>query len=451
MKSLTEILIKCSGANEEILAQCPTEKTKFIGIGSTIILTAILASFSGGYALYFTFQSVPISIALGFFWGIVIFSLDRYIVSSIKKTGNIKDEILTALPRIFMALVLAITISKPLELRLFQDAVNKAMGEIANTSISKCEQDWNMTRDKLIKSKSDLESKRKAKSEEIYNKDAIYNSLSLDYQNNDSKIKVIKNNIELNNKIIASGTSYKKIFDSDGNYLRTIVKRTQAAQNAIGNNTSLRNDLVALNSKISQIEAQKTQRKATLKEQVDTTETQYSRQIAGVQAQIDDHNSKRAEYISDCSSKAKNAQDIPARLEALSKITSDNASINIASWLITLLFIILETAPVVVKLLSARGPYDEILERIEYEKVMEQKIIISNLNDEVNTIIKISTEKNKNKLDAELKANEELLKSIALAQADLAKLAVEKWKQQETEKINNNTSYINQTDNNTNA
>ena len=86
---------------------------------------------------------------------------------------------------------------------------------------------------------------------------------------------------------------------------------------------------------------------------------------------------------------------------------------------------------------------------------MEQKIKISNLNDEINTVLKISTEKNKNKLDAELKGNSELLNEIALAQADIAKVAIAKWKDDEIAKLQNgqnnhiNTLNNNSTNNNT--
>jgi hypothetical protein len=124
-------------------------------------------------------------------------------------------------------------------------------------------------------------------------------------------------------------------------------------------------------------------------------------------------------------------------LEALSFLTKENSSIYLASWLITLLFVLLETAPVVVKLLSSRGPYDEVLDRLDYEKTIEQKIKISELNDTVNTEMRISTERNRIKLEAELKANEELMNEIAAAQAEIAKEAVKKWKEKELNKLAN--------------
>jgi hypothetical protein len=450
MSNISNFLIRCSGADSEILDQCTIkEKNKFIGIGSTLILTAILASLSGGYAIYSTFDSAVISIIIGLFWGIVIFSLDRYIVTSIDKKGEWWNQLLTALPRLLMAFVLAITISKPLELRLFQDAVNKSMGEISDASISGCETDWNTERDKLAKRKSELENERKQKTEEIYNKDGIYT----DFLKKQEDLKSINNEkqsaINQNNPVIARGTSYPIVgYREDGSPIKT-VKRTATALNALNENKKLKQIISDNNVKITSFETEKTERKKILKTQVETTEKQYSVQINGVQTQIEAHNSKRAGFIADCTSRSKNAKDLPAQLQALSKLTKENDSIAWASLLITLLFVILETAPVVVKLLSSKGTYEEILEAKEYSISMEQKIKISNLNDEINTVLKISTEKNKNKLDAELKGNSELLNEIALAQADIAKVAIAKWKEDEITKLQNGqNNHINTISNN---
>ena len=86
------------------------------------------------------------------------------------------------------------------------------------------------------------------------------------------------------------------------------------------------------------------------------------------------------------------------------------------SILITLLFITIETAPIIVKLLSKKGPYDELLERIEYEHFLEQQKIISDKNEEINNLLveiqsinklkgEVRMKTEKSKLDAELQAN----------------------------------------------
>jgi hypothetical protein len=160
------------------------------------------------------------------------------------------------------------------------------------------------------------------------------------------------------------------------------------------------------------------------------------------------YNTRKAEWI------IANQQsvDLAARLEALSNIShfslnpvGDNFLGNTiwrASLLITLLFIALETAPVVVKLLTPRGDYDEILDRVEYENKIEQKKIISCKNSEVNELLieydelakelakikrDVQIQITKKEVDEKLKTNNMILDSIAKKQQELALAALEEW------------------------
>ena len=179
-------------------------------------------------------------------------------------------------------------------------------------------------------------------------------------------------------------------------------------------------------------------------------ETQNSKSI--ITQQLDN---KKGNYTADkakAQSEAAKSTDLLARLEALGNLKSFGNPVWWASLVITVLFILLETAPVTVKLLSKRGPYDEILEKIEYEIFIEQKQAISNLNDKINHLmdeiqqlnklkgsVTIGTEKAK--LDAELKANQNLLMQIAGKQEQLAQIAIDKWFNDEKSKLSNDPNY----------
>ena len=70
-----------------------------------------------------------------------------------------------------------------------------------------------------------------------------------------------------------------------------------------------------------------------------------------------------------------------ARMDALSHITSKSHAVWLANWFIILLFIAVETAPVFVKLISPRGPYDHLLlieergvESMMYEHLAKQNV-----------------------------------------------------------------------------
>lgn len=138
------------------------------------------------------------------------------------------------------------------------------------------------------------------------------------------------------------------------------------------------------------------------------------------------------------------------QVEALGNLTSDTFSTMWwTSILIMLLFITIEIAPIIVKLLSKRGPYDQLLERVEYEYYLEQQKIISDRNDEINNLLteiqslnklkgEVRMKTEKSKLDAELKANTSILDEIATRQADLAKIAIEKWYNDELSSLQGN-------------
>ena len=95
------------------------------------------------------------------------------------------------------------------------------------------------------------------------------------------------------------------------------------------------------------------------------------------------------------------------------------------------------------------GPYDDMLlaEKHRIKALADRKI--QEVDDYVQNEITISTEKNKTRLEAELKANEDILKKLAGAQAELIEVAIEAWRKQELEKVKSNPSiYINSTTNN---
>ncbi|WP_425595266.1 DUF4407 domain-containing protein [Pseudophaeobacter arcticus] len=74
----------CSGADPDLLIESPkSEQIKYAGIGGTIFFTAVMAFIAASYALFTVFDNVYLSIAFGLVWGLLIFNLDRYIVSTI--------------------------------------------------------------------------------------------------------------------------------------------------------------------------------------------------------------------------------------------------------------------------------------------------------------------------------------------------------------------------------
>jgi hypothetical protein len=137
---VNRLLIQSSGASIELLRDCPRfELTKYSSIGLTVIFTALLAVVSSFFALSLVFDLLALNVVLALFWGAIIFNLDRYIISSMRPSENKFYDFLKATPRFFIAITIAIIISKPLELKIFKSEVDSFLKMENADLISKVE------------------------------------------------------------------------------------------------------------------------------------------------------------------------------------------------------------------------------------------------------------------------------------------------------------------------
>jgi hypothetical protein len=82
---ISSFFIFSSGAVTSVLKRCPTDYAKYQGIGATVFFTGVFSALSAGYALFTVFNSFIISAVFAVLWGMMIFNLDRYIVSGMRK------------------------------------------------------------------------------------------------------------------------------------------------------------------------------------------------------------------------------------------------------------------------------------------------------------------------------------------------------------------------------
>jgi len=131
MDKLNRFFWFCSGAHIATLEKYPTEQNKYTGIGATIFFTGLFAALSGGYAMYFVFKgdnlAVVFAIIFGFLWGAAIFNMDRYIVASINKSASTNKQLLQATPRILLAIMIGMVISRPIELKIFDKEIKERL------------------------------------------------------------------------------------------------------------------------------------------------------------------------------------------------------------------------------------------------------------------------------------------------------------------------------------
>ena len=368
----------CSGANRHILRQCPTEYSKYFGIGGTIFFTAAMATLSGGYAFYTIFDSTKLAVVFGIFWGLLIFNLDRFIVNTMYSDGKHTiswSELFSGLPRIIIAIFLGIVISTPLEMKIFEDRIES---QIVKDNIERT----NITRVAATEG----------------NKPLIDRRDTLDAERKEIVARLSFANEELKKEAEGSALSGKSGHGP-------IYKDKEAYRDAI-------------------------------QTELTQWDEAHQEELKEIRNQIAVNSTKTNEDIS----KSNEEKGFCVRYEAFSNIKKENAAVRIVSLFIMLLFIIIETAPTLFKMMIASGPYDELLNE-EMERKKAQAILnVSRINDDANTQIQIVVEKNKDKLAAEVAANKEILAKIASVQAELLETAIEEWRKEELAKIKANPS-----------
>jgi len=152
---ITRSLWKAAGADRYLLERSTySDHVKYSALGGIVFATGFMAALAGGYAFYIIFSpkgeaissatsqtidsptdltTVILSIVFGIIWGLIIFNIDRFIVASTGKGDGTEaitiSEIKSAIPRIIMGIIIAITISKPVELRMFKTEIDVKLHE----------------------------------------------------------------------------------------------------------------------------------------------------------------------------------------------------------------------------------------------------------------------------------------------------------------------------------
>jgi len=126
-----DVLIWLSGASRKILAECPTERPKYVGLGGAILIAATMAGISLSFALVSAFEiQLGYVIAFAVLWGIAILMVDRLFVASMHRQRNPLIYIALVLPRLAMAVVLGAVISTPFVLQIFRPEINSEIQQM---------------------------------------------------------------------------------------------------------------------------------------------------------------------------------------------------------------------------------------------------------------------------------------------------------------------------------
>jgi hypothetical protein len=311
---LKKFFIICSGSDTDILDNCSVgEQNKYAGIGATIFFTAIMATIAASYALYTVFDNYYTAIAFGLVWGLLIFNLDRFIVSTIKKRNNFIDEMVQASPRIILAVIIAVVISKPLELKIFEKEINQV----------------------LLEQKNELT---------LANKDQI----ALQFN---PTVEGLQNDIKnLQSGIATKETEVNALYDVYINEAEGTAGTKLLGKGPVYGEKREKHD--AALAELQQLKIDNKTKIVGIEAQIAQLQKDYATKVATTQPIIDGFDG------------------LMARVNALGTLPW------LPSFFIFLLFLAIETSPIFAKLLSPKGEYDYKLEDAEtaVKTWVEQKV-----------------------------------------------------------------------------
>lgn len=348
MHELRRLLLALSGAREEILNRCPTERVKFESLGWAILITSGMATVSMWFALSSAMGvNGVIAVVPALAWGLVIMGVDRWLITSLPIEGKRRFGI--AAPRVVLAVLLGTLISTPFVLRVFQSEINAQISVIKQDRYSAF-----LTQQQKSKVAQQVTTARN----QVSNLQKVIDSNGAAPLNPsaDPEVKLLTK--QLNKWLVLKQQYYKQwqcqlyggagCPKGNGPLAKTSHDNYVQAQNEVG---TLQNKIQQRDNQLASNDA--TEQKARYDQAVNA--------LPAAQQQLKVATARQNALQASFYAQNQATNGILIRLQALSQLSHDDFTVTVARYLLFLLFLVIECLPVTVKLLQHPGPYEKIL------------------------------------------------------------------------------------------
>ncbi|TAE76359.1 MAG: DUF4407 domain-containing protein [Bacteroidetes bacterium] len=359
ISKIYSFFITFSGAKKDILRECKEkEHMKYAVFGALVLMTTSFAFISGTFAAYEFAPGYPYLAFLGgIMWALFILLIDIGILMTIKRSD--RNNWVFVVIRILVGVFAAYVVSKPLEVALFQSQINFKMEEYGRNKLVKNEQENKRIVDSYANKVKDIDSvivkQQKAQ------KDILQiPSLTKEYTSCNGEAQSIYATYQTCAGVVASlqGKYQGKMLKDFKLYDANIFQANQACANSkLYEYTQKNNICNVLKNKLDVAQKQyddweKNFVPTKRKEQtiIDLNKTQKDSTLTNVQ-----RNLEKLDKLN---------RNLPRKVGVLSQITSfypndpDNEG-NFQIWLgIFLVLVIVEIAPVSVKMMAPQSDYD---------------------------------------------------------------------------------------------
>ncbi len=346
---MRRFLIALSGARPEVLERCPSEYGKFEGIGGAVLTTAVLAVVSMTFALNSALGvNVVLAVLAALVWGLMILSLDRWLVSTMKADAPRRWPL--AVPRVLMALLLGFVISTPLVLQIFRSEIDAQIVQIkqqrADTFAAQ-QQQGNVGKDvgQLRKEVADLEKVISSGGDVPIDTGQDPNVKALTAERAKQQKLADKHYNEWQCQLYGGPSCPKK---GDGPLAQDSRRAYEKDKRRI--------DLIN-----RQIEARKRELNAGSEEAKQARLASAQDALPKAKAQLDAGIKRQADLQTSFDAENMATNGLLIRIQALNEVTGKDSSLGVTRLLLFLLFLLIECLPVTIKLMQRPGNYEKVL------------------------------------------------------------------------------------------
>ena len=464
----TRFLWFVAGADIEMLSLCPLDYKKYEAIGMTILMTSLVGFAAGSSAAWYFTEDALWTLVFGLFWSLLIFSIDRSLVVTLKKDPYKKSYyVLPLVFRGFLAILVAGIMSIPLELLVFNGFIQNDIENYKSDLLKQQHQDSfdaqqaaeydskSKSLDQLLKSESNkkddiitaINDKRSERQREA---NMLNHPNTTTYNNAQASANGLQR--QLNELYSLSNSDYRRNripgLRSQISHQRSVMASERNAWNSKVNAriSELDNEIAQLSDALRVVKEKiaKTDRE---KQRVDSTSVSY-------QARAEESLNKTDERFRNGNNFTLYYAVLAHAIYKTHKVTHErmgtdgktytyeteefvNKDFMFLLWFIRAMFFVIELLPSIVKVVSKAGQYE--LRVYHQEEELKKYLHSQEYQDYCYKMLhgdnQLEMDLQAQRHDAEKKVQHDIIQAIINAEESVAKDSIDNWEKLEKGKM----------------
>lgn len=315
------VFIWLSGADRQLLDQCAklpkSERIRFAGFGTLVLIPAILGLFSMMYAVSTVSENPLIFIAGGVVWSFIVLIIDRFLISTVYKSAlkDSKGYGVALISRYLLAIFVGVAVSHPLVLLWFDESISQKIDEKRREAVSNRRNEAQTQISSLQTSKASEDLRT-----QTHHRDCLQKLLTAEQ----------------------SG----RLVELDCGFSSGIPECRRRCEN-------IKHQVDQLNKEIDQLSTQVAVERDQVRGQSNAIDTRATRDIEDIEKEF--------------------SKDYLARVDTLAEMEKDKPHITHVKWFILLLFVFIEILPITMKVTTPMGEYEHTRDTLLFEVQMIQE------------------------------------------------------------------------------